>query len=391
MYNFEKNLRKNQSGQGLLMAIVVTLGVGVAVGTLLTNSQNTDKLLKAPRIRSAMMAVHQRVKLLSMNPAAFNCTGSAAAPTCSLRNSTPTEPFHSDQLNIDIPGAACAVASCGVRVTLSFNQTNRQITGVVSYDGTDLNFQNTNFTVEVPPEVLQVSSSDCKVIDATRPIFVGYDSDGKIMCRAIGGETCSDPGEFVRAINKDTLELTCGQFPSAPVGCGPNQYITSLTWDGTEFDVTCANRLDPFVKFAFLPSVTTSGAPTAPAPGPNPKNTCAPIPTTTTTTTTTTTLPGPTTTTLPGPPPPPPPPTTTTLPPGAGVTACLPGPWINNTCDMSKTGQPCPTPDFNTIDEGGGGVSPETGAPGDPGYIKGIGLKCVPVWYCSTIPMQCQL
>lgn len=384
---------RSQKGQAVLTALMVALGVATVVGVLLDQSYTTDKLLKGPRIRSAMLGATQRLKLLALTPSSYICPQSASgafSPSqCSLS-------FDAQMLNQYFPQAPCqGVPRCGVEVQ-NLNLVNTHLLADIVYTGRDLSFNPSHVDIAVPMEILQASQNDCFAMDPTKPVFAGFLPSGVPDCRPLQGQ-CTGLGQFVQSVDPKTLKVNCGTF-QGPVGCPATQYMTSLKWSGGSFRTTCANRLDPFTKFSYVASVTFGAAAIAASPAPNPVNSCAPPPTTTTTTTTTLPAsPGPAPAPLPAPAPASGPPDLGNGPgsqiagcsgpngEGPGVLMCISPSngtsYNNNSCDLSKTGWACcyewAPYDYDPAWPNAGGVSP----PG-PG-VEGIGLKCGSKAYCE--------
>jgi hypothetical protein len=383
MTHTQASQMKGQKGQALIMAIVLSLGVSVVVGTLLDQSLSTDKMLKGARIRAAMMAAEQRLKLLSVTPSSFVCS-STTSPSGPVNECTLVS-FPAAELNHYLPQVRCPnSAPCGVEIrNLALN--NGHMTARIEYTGSDLSFQGTNVDIEVPKDILQSSQSDCFSIDPSKPVFAGFRSDGSPDCRALSGN-CTGPGEYVSAVDSKTLKVTCSTFQNN-VGCRPDQFMTSLRWTGSAFTATCANRPDPFTKFAFTPAPASAPVTAvSEAPGPMPRKTCAP--TTTTTTTTTTTSPPPS----PGPTPSPSAsPFVCDDPAGPGVWSCNHPDngvaYVGNSCNLSRTGDPC-CPVWSPIPAwqyGRGG-----NLPAGPG-VEEIHIKCASKAYCEMWPDRCMI
>ncbi|MEZ0391620.1 MAG: hypothetical protein ACAH59_05355 [Pseudobdellovibrionaceae bacterium] len=251
----------NSKGQALLTAIVLTLGVGLISGYLMQKSQQTDVLLKAPRIRSSFIAAQAKLRLLSMQPTTFRTTGCPGGVAICLRNNL------KDDIEILIPGAECELTPpqlCGVKVGMPGNLSlvqigsTNHIMGTLIYDGIDFPFEPINIDILVPNDTLQVTATDCFTLNPDQPVFAGMNPDNTPNCQPLpAGNNCSGlgglsagPGQYVVSVDPLTLKLTCANLPTT-LGCEADEYMTDLRWGSSGLEVVCVPRPSPLTRLGF--------------------------------------------------------------------------------------------------------------------------------------------
>lgn len=233
---------KNDRGNALLFSL---LGAGALAGALLlvtSNTQVSEQTRYVARIKAIQTLTELRLKTALMQPAFYSgCNSATGSSSCSIVPSK-LNPFRL----IRVPGAKCPPgASCGIVLENdAFDAATRVFTGTLRYHGEKVSIAPVQIRVDVPEEILQTQSYDCGALNAATPIFAGYDSAGKPICRGFG--SCGD-GQFVSGVNPTTLAPICTALPTS-ASCSVSQFISGLKWDGgSSIQVTCTPRKDPFV------------------------------------------------------------------------------------------------------------------------------------------------
>lgn len=289
-----KSNRKGSALIGVMIAAGMIALLGVAVQEI---AKANLKTVKVSRIRAFISTAELQLRSQLSHPASFEgCTGFVGASSCRIRTS-----ILSRYRVLPVPGTACSTVASGCGLILLRNyggnpmpidftqpyahgDTNSAREAIdfafyFRYTGTDASIKDTQVTASVPFDLLQEAQLDCGRLDPERPIFAGYDSSGRVICRAL--PTDCPPGQFLNEINQNTLQLTCNTFQSSDVQCDISQFIATFKWDsGNIFSSSCEPRRSPFVAFP----VTTPPAPPVvptptPSPTPSPTPTVAPTPT----------------------------------------------------------------------------------------------------------------
>src|SRR5689334_14717527 len=79
-------LRSN-SGQAILMALMIASAIIVIAGVLLQQSYETERVLRIPRVKSAINSVEAKLRLAALQPQTFSCPPTATA-TSNFSNCT---------------------------------------------------------------------------------------------------------------------------------------------------------------------------------------------------------------------------------------------------------------------------------------------------------------
>jgi len=241
---------RNQQGSVLLNSIIMTLVIASVSGVMLQQANTTEKTLRAPRIRAAMVAIEGALRYRLMQPSSYaGCTSTGTA-TCTFDTAA-----IADLIDI-IPGCddeGTAEAPCGVRLvqvpaTPWFNSATRTFRGNIVYEGTEIRISPNDVTVIVPLETLQAVQYTCPV---SQPFFQGYDpTTGAAICKAL---TRCPAGSFVKGIDPVTFEPLCQTLDSSAIDCsgGPRmvQSITFGTLNSGRFDYNCVVRDPPTTVF----------------------------------------------------------------------------------------------------------------------------------------------
>lgn len=237
----------NQKGSILLNAVVMTLVIGAMSAVMLQQANTTEKSLRLPRVRAAMMALEGAVRYRLLQPSTYTgCDSFGGTTTCNIN------PAALADLSEMIPGCVHSqdqTLACGVSLDRSppaplFDNANRLFRGRIVYQGSEVSAKENELTIVIPVETLQASEFTCP---PSNPFFRGFNADGSPNCGAPGA---CPPGQFVRGINATTFEPACQEIDSAPITC-PNGYLTILSMSngGTFNPSTCANLQPPSVKF----------------------------------------------------------------------------------------------------------------------------------------------
>lgn len=232
----------DERGNVLLFSLI---GVGSLVGLALfiaSSSQVSEKARYVARVKALQTLTELRLKTAAMQPAFYSgCNSSSGSSSCQVVPSK-LDPFRVTR----VPGAKCAagVTSCGIVLeNAAFNSSTRIFTATLRYNGTQTGLAPVNVRVEVPEDLLQAQNYDCGAMNAEAPVFAGFDSAGKPICRGL--PACGD-GQFITGIHPTTLVPICKSIPTS-AGCSSSQFIGSLTWNGgSNLQVTCTDRKDPF-------------------------------------------------------------------------------------------------------------------------------------------------
>lgn len=231
----------------MITAMLLGFGMAGVSGLVLWESQQAEKNLRIPRIRSAMSGVEAKIRMAATKPQTYNCTTEASTTAGAVCTLTILNTDFQENFN----GAKCSNSgSCGISVT-AFNfvpatatQSGR-IQTKISYDGQELSIKPIDVDIEVPLDLLQKNVVNCiSLTSGTQPIFGGFRPDGSVICLALPGG-CG-VGEFISAIDPTTLKLTCGKFPNSG-SCSTNEYMTQF--DPMSSAPTCTSRADAFTKF----------------------------------------------------------------------------------------------------------------------------------------------
>lgn len=232
----------NSRGNVLMFAL---LAAGGMMGLLLfvtSANQVSDQARYVARIKAIQTLTELRLKTLAMQPAFYSgCNSSSGSSSCQIVASR-LDPYRL----IRVPGAKCAagVTQCGIALeNEAFNGSARVFTATLKYTGEKPVIAPVQVRVEVPEDLLQAQNYDCGAMNPEAPIFTGFDSAGKPICRGLA--PCGD-GQFISGINPESLAPVCKTIPNS-VGCSANQFIGSISWSGGgNIQVTCTSRKDPF-------------------------------------------------------------------------------------------------------------------------------------------------
>jgi hypothetical protein len=285
-WNLPKVLR-SQSGQTLVVSIVLVAAGVITTLLMIDNSGLTKKQTRGPRIRSGMANMETKLRSLMLQPTTYVCPTPGQIDNCTIVD----YPAKVRSLDHIVPGALCeppAVCAPILGIVLvsqtdplqpaQWNPATRTLTGQIRYTGTDLNLRPRNVTIIIPADVL----NPVVQCPPATPLFQGFRSDGFRECTSVPptNGACA-PGEFISNINTETYAITCTPLP-APVTCAANEYITGMSWPGNASPValTCVPRVNPLTNGEYPPAVSYGTPPpayVAPAiPGPPFTNVCAP-------------------------------------------------------------------------------------------------------------------
>lgn len=247
---------RNQRGDALIMALMfvgLTAMIAAAIPSLMEMKQRQARLI---RVRTLMSTLETRIKSLVLQSTSYTgCDSSVGYSSCQLIPNL-FDPY----LVTVVSGARCAVSPCGIQ--LSFTGVggstsldvdvatgNPVFLAKLTYMGTDISLQPTEIKVQIPTDILQSQAFDCAAIDATRPLFAGFDSLGKLVCKPLPSDC--PVGTYVKGIDPQTLALVCEPLSgSGSVSCSATDLMSDLSWSGgTTFTRSCQTRLDPFVVF----------------------------------------------------------------------------------------------------------------------------------------------
>lgn len=290
-----KSKQKGSALIGVMIAAGMIAILGIAVQEI---AKANLKTVKISRIRAFISTAELQLRSQLSHPASFDgCTGVVGASSCHIRTN-----ILSKYRMLPVPGTACSTVASGCGLILLRNQGGNPVPidfaqpyayGEVNspreamdfafyfrYTGTDAAIKDTPVTASVPFDLLQEAQLDCGRLDPARPLFAGYDSSGRAICRRLPADC--PPGQFLNEVNQNTLELTCNTIQSADIQCDLAEFVASFKWDsGNIFSSSCEPRRSPFVAFPatiLTPTPTPTVTPT-PVPTPTPTPTVTPTPT----------------------------------------------------------------------------------------------------------------
>ena len=276
-------LTRNARGGAMLTAMVVTGAVMLAASAAYQKFGDTRDAFRDSRVKNLVAAVETQVRRRALQPEAYSgCSAASGSENCRLN-----EGFFADIRQQNIPGATClpGVRQCGVVISqMAFQPASRLLRAEILYAGTEVRVKPVSVEVNVPLEILQADIFHCGTIDKSKPVFAGFDSQGKPICQ--GFNECG-PGQFVHEVNVSGRSLACKPLPGR-VTCGAQQMISTFDWQGNALHTACSGLPDP--PYAPTIQVTNTTASTV-------TNTFTNTSHTTNTNTNTTTTTGPTCTT----------------------------------------------------------------------------------------------
>lgn len=253
---------KNQRGSTLLAAMGVTIVIAIAAATIASQTVSTHEFSALPRIRSNMAQAEMQIRHIALSPQSYlNCDSNVGPTSCNL-NLTLINSISA--AGIEIRNATYTPASLLLHAEIHSTYAKMPINPRI-------------LDLAIPAEVLQSPTFQCP--DA-RPFFVGFDSTGTMICRAVSSRRCA-VGQYVASIDRMTLEPVCVDAGGS-ISCPITQKVGSFNWSGgTTMTSTCVPRpppaINPVVSINGGPPATPPPSPT-PTPGPSPVASPSPLP-----------------------------------------------------------------------------------------------------------------
>ncbi len=236
-------------GNTMVVALLLVVIVGIASFAIPQMETTQQKHLRTLRIRALMTNVEVRLREFALSPNTYqSCDSSAGVTSCRIHQSKLTSIS-----TLRVFGAECppSLPNCGIRFVpgpdfprLKLSASGAQFEGTLIYEGDDLKLAPIPINVQVPLDLVQSKAVSCAQIDASRPIFHGFDSQGRAKCRALPAP-CG-PGQYLYAVNPRTLASQCRNLSPALLECPAGQMIGRVSYLNGEFSTQCIERLDPF-------------------------------------------------------------------------------------------------------------------------------------------------
>ena len=232
-------------GQALLGALAAVAVSGLVGAGMVANYSAFIQQSRRAYIQSAMTNLDNKIRFMAMQPYAYKC--GTGGDLTGIEGCAVNPDYFTHVKHVAMTGAPCASGitqnSCGFALEIAAlrsatidGQATKLFSYQLKYEGTDVSLRPLGYDpaqttgMPIPTEILQAQRFDCALIDANKPVFTGFDPDGKPRCR--GFEPCA-PGEYVRGVNLKTLKLDCVAPTGTMLDCsGPNQSkIMSVAWN----------------------------------------------------------------------------------------------------------------------------------------------------------------
>ena len=285
-------VRFDSSRGNALVGALVAVGIsGIVTMSAIGYNNAFIHTSRVAYVRAAFSTLESNIRFMAMQPYAYDCGAQGTVNTqlgglanCKFRTNAQHETYFKPVESITFPGAQCepGVKDCGFslkNLKLTPTPTPTGLTGVfsatLSYDGKEISLAPSNITLTVPTDVLQSQTFDCATVDATKPVFAGFDSTtGAPICR--GFADCPT-GQYVKSLNFKNMTRVCGSLAPEndklnclPAKSGLDQpMIRTMQWSNGVVSSTCAQVDIP-------PAVPAPVKPVTPNP-PKPPQNCADI------------------------------------------------------------------------------------------------------------------
>ena len=254
---------KGESGSALLISLMVVIIVAVTFLAVLNMNQTAERQMYMVRYRNQMNTFESRWRSLLQESSSYqNCTFDTN--TCELK---PTVLANNKSLQLlgggcppPEPNSAETGITCGFTAAVVFDPTARTATLAITPVGFKL--KPLQAIVAIPNDILQLNETSCPLIDPTKPLFKGIDTNGHAICLPLPKPECdTDVLRYAVGINHVTGAIICRAFPTTTVGqtkCPLTQFIESFSWEaGQKYEpgkISCVDRLSPFSLFIYDPS-----------------------------------------------------------------------------------------------------------------------------------------
>ena len=220
------------------------LGSMLVAGSAVVAYKNygvTQDSVRVARVKNMVTVVEAQLRRRALQPEAYvGCDSQHGLDNCVINPA-----YFSDLALRPVTGAKCPTPGtpCGIRVTgVSLLKPAREFRATIAYDGGDANLKPVAVSIVVPVEVLQDENFNCGAVDPTKPIFAGFDANGKPDCQ--GFNSCA-AGQFISAIDVASHTVTCSPLP-ANAACSGEQMFSLFNWNGSGSAQTqCVGLPDP--------------------------------------------------------------------------------------------------------------------------------------------------
>lgn len=239
---------QNQRGDAFLLSILALVISMIAFLSLQTIGHTLEKKIAVSRARAQMSLLESQIRQHFRQPSAFTGCQSAAGVTACQINTGAFNAWSRVPGRGGLCGAVTAGSACEFRAEImSFDTGSRKIQVRLQLSGS-LQMNASDFTIDVPDEILQSSSFTCADLDPARPVMTGFDTtSGRVICR---GLTNCPAGQHMVAITASSSEPQCAPLPQGQVSCGAGQMLSRFEWrGGGTVNHACQSRLDPFSYF----------------------------------------------------------------------------------------------------------------------------------------------
>ena len=243
-----KSALSNQRGDAFILSIIAMAIAMVAFLSLQTIGHTLEKKFAQARARNQLSLIESQIRQHFRQPNAFTgCQSQTGAQACQVNAGA-----FARLSQIPARGGLCSLTtmpqSCHFKSqVISFDPSTR-ILKIKLELANAISMNASEFSVEVPDEILQSSSFTCAQLDPSNPVMMGLDpATGQVRCRGL--QTCPT-GQHMISINGSTAQPQCAPLPTGIVSCPNGQMLQSLEWKGgTQVNHSCMDRLDPFSYF----------------------------------------------------------------------------------------------------------------------------------------------
>ncbi len=288
---------RSEKGTMLLTALGLIVLASFAVIGAEAARTFFNKQSRTVEIRAKMSSLESVIKLIALQPTTYSCPNQTAGGTMTrFADCTIIKTAFDSAKDLVVGGAQCPQGRtvCGVRLVVNDEGSTKglaldsagRFTATVIYEGTETPLPASMISMEIPAEVIQAGFFDCSLRDPSKPIFVGFLSNGQADCRGFANAPCPR-GSFMTDIDFKGMSVTCtrlNDIPGIRRTCGSQEMIASIDWrpDGssTTVEITCAPL--PAAPYDWVPTSvpqpTPTPVPATPTPGPVPTATPTPTP-----------------------------------------------------------------------------------------------------------------
>jgi hypothetical protein len=238
----------NQRGDAFILSIIAMAVAMVAFLSLQTIGYTLEKKFAQARVRNQLSLIESQIRQHFRQPNAFTgCQSQTGVLGCQVNQGA-----FARYGQIPVRGGLCSLTTvpqnCHFKSEVMSFDTSTRVLKIKTELANAVSMNASEFSIEVPDEILQSSSFTCAELDASKPVMVGLDpSTGQVRCRGL--QTCP-AGQHMVAVNGSTAQPQCAPLPSGSVGCPGGQMLQSLEWKGgAQVTHSCQDRLDPFNYF----------------------------------------------------------------------------------------------------------------------------------------------